>query len=208
MPYNVLCVVNKQVAQNAREVYRALRPHGFLQFIPCLDGLDGQPQAHSLDEESYLSFLKTTFEMYRRDLLPNRPISIRQFDNWADMLLGAPVESCAMKGFCSLQFIVESDGAVYPCDFYALDEWRLGNVNEAPLRRIAASQVGQRFVEASLAVPEPCKACQWYRLCRNGCRRERDPETGLSRWCGVMKAFFESEMEGLLRIVESIDADE
>jgi uncharacterized protein len=28
------------------------------------------------------------------------------------------------------QYVIEANGNVYPCDFYALDEWLLGNVNE------------------------------------------------------------------------------
>ena len=42
-----------------------------------------------------------------------------------------------------------------------------------------------------LPVPAACRACRWYSLCRNGCKRERVPETGLNRWCGVHTAFFE-----------------
>lgn len=188
--YNVLCVVNAQVAAHAREVYQALAPHRFIQFIPCLDGLDGRPQAHALDEESYLAFLQTTFDLYEKDFRSGHPVSVRQFDNWLQMLLGMPPESCAMRGACSLQYIVESDGSVYPCDFYALDEWKLGSLNEQPLRRMARSEIGQTFIRPSLAVPEKCQTCQWYGLCRNGCRRERDPRTGLNRWCGVIQAFW------------------
>ena len=100
-----------------------------------------------------------------------------------------------MNGRCSLQYVVESDGSVYPCDFYALDEWRLGNLNETSLLRISRTDTAKRFIGASLAVPEACRACRWYRLCRNGCRRERDPGTGLNRWCGVMQRFWTRNAE-------------
>ncbi len=202
--YNVLCVVNAQVAAHAREVYEALKEHMFIQFIPCLDGLDGRPQEHALDEESYLFFLKTTFDLYERDFRHGHPVSIRQFDNWLQMLLGLPPESCSMRGTCSLQYIVESDGSVYPCDFYVLDEWKMGNLNEQPLRRIARNAVGQRFIEPSLVVPDQCRSCRWYSLCRNGCRRERD--SGLSRWCGAMQAFWDYAHERMLRMAEDIQA--
>jgi len=202
--YNVLCVVNAQVAAHARQVYEALAPHTFIQFIPCLDGLDGSVQAYSLDEESYLAFLKTTFDLYERDFRHGHPVSIRQFDNWLQMILGMPPESCSMRGACSLQYIVESDGSVYPCDFYVLDERKLGNLNEQPLRRIAKSENGQRFIDPSLPVPDACRACRWYALCRNGCRRERDPHTGLSRWCGVMQAFFSYAYERMQAMATAI----
>ena len=64
--------------------------------------------------------------------------------------------------------------AVYPCDFYVLDEWRLGNIRETGLADMQNSETAKRFVRQSLAVPEECKTCQWFGLCRNGCRRDRD----------------------------------
>ena len=204
--YNVLCVVNEQVAVHAGEVYEALKIHTFIQFIPCLEGMDGSIQAHSLAAGSYLSFLKTTFDLYERDFWNGQPVSIRQFDNWLQMMLGMPPESCSMRGTCSLQTIVESDGSVYPCDFYVLDEWKMGNLNEQPLRRIARSETGEKFIEPSLNVPDKCRACCWYALCRNGCRREREPESGLSRWCGVTQAFFEYAYERMKKIAEAISA--
>ncbi len=203
--YNVLCVINNLVAAHAKDVYKALAPHKYLQFIPCLDGLDGRAQEYSLDEESYLSFLKTTFDLFDRDLRKGREISIRQFDNWIQMMIGVPPESCAMKGTCSLQYIVESDGSVYPCDFYVLDEWKLGNLNEQPLRRIARSEVGERFIEPSCVQPLRCDDCDIWHLCRNGCRRERDPETGLNRWCWVMRHFFEYAGERMVRMAEDLE---
>ena len=191
--FNVLCVVSEQAAAHAREVYEALAPYRYVQFIPCLDALDGQTQ--QLSSEAYLAFLQTTFDLYERDWRRGHPVSIRSFDNWLQMLLGMPPESCAMNGVCSLQYVVESDGSVYPCDFYALDEWRLGNLNETSLLRMARTDTAKRFVEVSRAVPEACRECRWYRLCRNGCRRERDPQTGLNRWCSVMQRFWTRNAE-------------
>lgn len=41
VPYNILCVVTQQIAAAPDTVFDALAPHGYLQFIPCLDALDG-----------------------------------------------------------------------------------------------------------------------------------------------------------------------
>ena len=30
---------------------------------------------------------------------------------------------------------MEADGTVYPCDFYVLDEWKLGNIRRIPLKK-------------------------------------------------------------------------
>ncbi|MBO7324070.1 MAG: SPASM domain-containing protein, partial [Bacteroidales bacterium] len=37
-------------------------------------------------------------------------------------------ESCNMRGFCGPQWVIEADGSTDPCDFYVLDEWKLGNI--------------------------------------------------------------------------------
>lgn len=42
------------------------------------------------------------------------------------MAYGMPT-ACGIHGHCQPQLVVESDGSVYPCDFYCLDEYRIGN---------------------------------------------------------------------------------
>ncbi|MGN0775956.1 MAG: SPASM domain-containing protein [Candidatus Ventricola sp.] len=187
---NILCVVNEFVAQRPKEVFEALKSYGVLQFIACLDPLSGEAAAHALTENSYLSFLKTTFDLYEAAYRRGKPVSVRSFDNYIGILMGRAPESCAMSGQCGRYYLIESDGGVYPCDFYVLDEWRMGNIHEHSFPRLAQSEVGQRFIRASQAVPEACRACRWYRLCRNGCKRERDPKTGINKWCSVYSAFF------------------
>lgn len=188
---NVLCVVNGEVAIHPKEVFSALAPYEYLQFIPCLDGLDGEKRDYSLSGEAYLAFLKTTFDCYHQAYLDGHPVSVRNFDNWVAMLMGMPPENCAMVGRCGPSLVIESDGSVYPCDFYALDHWKLGSIAEDSLKRMLTGDKEQSFLEESLPVPAQCRACRWYSLCRNGCKRERIPETGLNRWCSVHSAFFE-----------------
>ena len=78
-----------------------------------------------------------------------------------------------MMGHCSIQFVVEGDGGVYPCDFYVLDELRLGTVGVDRFEDMAHCPTAQQFLQSSLSVPEECRQCPYYALCRNGCRRDR-----------------------------------
>lgn len=204
--FNILCVVNEPVARRPVEVFEALAPYRHLQFIACLDGLDGAKRAYSLTPESYLGFLKKTFDLYERAFFGKHPVSVRSFDNYIGILLGVPPENCAMGGVCGRYFLIEADGGVYPCDFYVLDQWRMGNILETPFNRLAASDTARSFREESLAVPEKCRSCRWYRLCRNGCKRERDPLTGLNRWCESFRGFFEYAGPRLLRLAEAVRA--
>ena len=188
---NVLCVINSEVARHPDAVFSALAPYEYLQFIPCLDSLDGEKRDYSLSSEAYLTFLKATFDCYYRAYMQGRPVSVRNFDNWVAMLMGMPPENCAMVGRCGPSLVIESDGSVYPCDFYALDHWKLGSITENSWWQLLTSAKEKAFLEESLPVPSVCRSCKWYSMCRNGCKRERDPKTGINRWCSVHSAFLE-----------------
>lgn len=125
--YNILFVVNGYTARHAKKIYNFYKKNNFkyLQFIPCLDPLDKEfgQSSYSLTPEKFEKFLITLFDSWYNDIIKNDPVSIRIFDNYANMLRGYPPESCGMNGLCACQFVTESDGSVYPCDFYVLDKW-------------------------------------------------------------------------------------
>ena len=201
--FNILCVVNDHVAGHPKETFELLAPYGYLQFIACLDDLDGSRKNYSLTDAKYLSFLKETFDLYYRSYKSGRAVSIRTFENYIGILMGYPPENCAMCGRCNAHFLIESDGSVYPCDFYVLDEWRIGSIAEEPFNRLAKAEVAQRFIHESEAVPDKCRACRWYGLCRNGCKRERLPESNLFRWCEVTQRFLEYSYDRMLEIAKA-----
>ena len=203
--YNILCVLTDEVARRADAVLDALIPHRYLQFIPCMDPIDGA-SAPALTADAYAHFLARSFERYEALFFAGPPLSIRFFDNLVNMLCGHAPESCAMCGHCGLAPVIESDGSVYPCDFYALDEWKLGNILEMPLRRILSGPKALQFVARSMDVPEECRQCLWYSLCRNGCYRERDGQTHQSCHCDAMRRFFSAYFPRLERIAQAVSS--
>ena len=52
------------------------------------------------------------FDLWYRDAKVGRAPSIRQFENYVEMLLGYPPEACGMAGVCGMQHVVEADGSV------------------------------------------------------------------------------------------------
>ncbi|MBQ8409005.1 MAG: anaerobic sulfatase maturase [Clostridia bacterium] len=208
--FNILCVVNNFVARHPKKVYDQLKKYKYIQFIACLDSLEGEKTEFSLSEERYASFLVQTFALYYADFMSGKYVSIRNFDNYISILLGRPPESCAMNGFCTCYCVVEGDGSVYPCDFYVLDRWRLGNVRENGFGEMIASETAKKFVEKSFFVREECKNCRYYKLCRGGCRREREPfEDGLpslNKHCAAYKALFDACLEPMLEMARRIGA--
>ena len=102
---------------------------------------------------------------------------------------------------------MEADGSVYPCDFYMLDQYKLGNLNTDTLAQIDARRKEIGFIEQSCAVDEKCKICKWYELCRGGCRRDRDYyQDGIGRnyYCAAYEHFFEYAWPKLGEVYEEV----
>ena len=130
--FNILTVVNSKTAALIRKIYSFYQKNNFeyLQFIPCLEPFEEPAgrQDYSLTPEIYGQFLCDLFDLWYIDITRGKMVSIRLFDNYISMLKGLPPESCDMQGICSQQHVIEADGSAYPCDFYVLDRYKLGNV--------------------------------------------------------------------------------
>lgn len=200
--YNILCVVDRQVARNGAEVFAILRRHRFLQFIPCLDPLEGSKQEDSLTPEDFGTFLCTIYPPYAKMLRAREEISIRTFDNWVQMLAGYPPENCGFLGYCMPNYLIESNGNVYPCDFYALDEWLLGNINHSSFFSLSRSPVQAAFCQRSHDMHPECVACKHLFLCHGGCRRDREPPMCVgalqkNRLCEGYRMFFDTYLSDM-----------
>ena len=92
-----------------------------------------------------------------------------------------------MMGHCSHQFVSESNGNIYPCDFYCTDEYLLGNITEKDFTELATCKTAKDFICESIEVPQRCKTCRLYPICRaGGCKRTQLSED----YCEAYKKFF------------------
>ena len=120
------------------------------------------------------------------------------------MLCGRIPEACGMLGFCSCYFVIEGDGSVFPCDFYVVDKYKLGNIAQSSFSELRASPNALLFTEQSKYVSEECRGCKWINICRGGCRRNREPfvdgKPGLNIYCNAYKQFFEYVYERMCHL--------
>lgn len=210
IPFNILTVLTGQSAEKAGEIYDFYKKQGFLyqQYIPCLDALNERPgrNPYSIHPKAYEYALKVLFDRWFQDMIRGEACYIRQFDNWMTVLSGGAPEACSMCGRCTMQNVVEASGDVYPCDFYVLDGYRIGNVKEnsfEEMRRMTENADKIPFFREAEKRDDRCGECKFYPLCRGGCRRELIREGNKCRqyFCEAYEGFFRyalGRMEWLL----------
>lgn len=207
---NALCVVTSQT--DPFKAYSDLKKLGFkyIQYIPCLDPYeeDRGKREYSLSPKYYRYFLCNTFDLWFNDWKSGKYVSIRLFDDYVHILMGLPASTCATLGKCGGYFVSEADGSLFPCDFYMMDKWCLGNINEAKdkkyLKNLFNSEKMQTFIARGTNLPEDCKKCRYLNICNGGCKRDRDfcGEIQKNFFCETFKAFFEYAGPRLMTIVK------
>ena len=188
--FNILTVLTGACANDCEKAYKYFRDNGFhyLQFIPCLRPFGSNEQSELfMTNSQYANYLIRIFNLYVKDFVRGNYVSVRQFDNYVRMYLGERAEQCSLCGHCTHQLVVEGNGNLYPCDFYCTDEWLLGNIESVCVKDALNGKKATEFIKESLFVPEKCKVCRFFSLCRaQGCKRQRESED----YCEAYKTFF------------------
>ncbi len=205
---NALCVVTGSTARSPEKVYRELKKLGFgyLQFIACLDPI-GQPRGGmpwSLTPAAYGTFLCRLFDLWYADWAGGNYTSVRLFEDYVHLLLGDGASTCATCGRCGAYFVVEADGSVYPCDFYALDEWKMETLGQQSLEELAYCETARRFLMRGRSKPEECSHCRFSGLCNGGCPNDWivDKDGTHNYYCATFQMLLEYAAPRLQRIAQ------
>ena len=215
--FNITTVVTKTVAENISRVYSFFRKNKFkhLHFVPCLKPMGShnidtpesfyaygdeeeklETEDFYIDATIYEEFLKNAFSLYMRDYIDGKHTSIRLFDNFLRLAHSQKAEMCGMNGHCTPQYTIEADGEVYPCELYCTDDYSLGNIKDTDFTALENHPKAKAFIEESFGIEDKCKDCTYYRLCKNGCKRER---VSLDK-CTAYKGFFPYALPHLKRM--------
>lgn len=203
--FNVVCVVNKYTARHIDDIYGFFKENNLLyqQYIPCLDPVfeEREKNPYSLSNDDFKYFLCRLFDLWYEDKCKGNFIYVHYFESLAAVILGMNPPSCGMSGVCSLQNVIEADGSIYPCDFYMLDSYRIGNINTDELGLIDEKRKG--FLKESCNGLEKCTSCKWGFVCKGGCRRDRQYENtvGENYFCKAYYSFFEYSYERLRSLI-------
>lgn len=205
--YNIVTVINKNNTKKIASIYKFYKKNNFqfLQFIPCLDPIKNNfdTKKYSLSIKDYEVFLNILFNYWYKDFKSNNIVNIRFFNNIISIILGYAPESCDMRGQCSIQNVIEADGSVYPCDFFVIDKYKIGNINKNSFEDISKSDIAKNFIKESEKINIKCSNCKWFNLCHGGCKRYKDSNDNYV-FCDALYNFYEKNYEKLLEVSKII----
>ena len=173
--YNVLCVLTNELARYPNQVFNFLKKERikYIQFIPCLDDLGVCTQnLYSLTPRRFASFYNALVKLWSKELFQGNYISIKFFDDITHLLATGRATACGMLGKCQLQYIIEANGNTYPCDFYVLDDYLMGNITIQTLKEMQSSQGSSVFLASNnCKISKNCQNCPFLKICFGGCKR-------------------------------------
>ncbi len=173
--YNILCVLTQEMTENAPLVWEFIQQEAisFIQFIPCLAELGEEENEFAVTPRGFAAFYGELFTLWQQGMQRGQYVSVKLFDDITNLLVNGVVGSCGMLGRCQMQYVIEANGNVYPCDFYVLDEMCVGNITQQTLRELFEQPLTQRFI-CDKRDYRTCAGCEFYKMCRGGCKRMKD----------------------------------
>jgi uncharacterized protein len=203
VPFNVLCVVNRENVKRPLDVYRFLtRELGVtrVQLIPCVEprGFErvaplawnpagmpiiGTPQARPGAVDSVVTDWSVDPDAWGEFLCKvwdewyrrdYGKVHVDLFETAVAQSLGLAAQRCVTSEFCGKGLAVEHNGDVYACDHYVYPRFRLGNIRERHLGEMAYSEQQKNFGFAKCnTLPRACKQCEYLKLCWGECPKNR-----------------------------------
>lgn len=211
--FNTLTCVQRHNSYYPLDVYRFLKEagSGFMQFIPIVErrapetGEDGLTLVHqsaaeaavtewSVEPLPYGKFLAAIFDEWVRNDVGRYFVQI--VDVTLPAWLGFEPALCVFQATCGDAMALESNGDLYACDHFVYPEYRLGNVVEEGLSKLALSDQQRKFgLDKRDTLPRYCRECPVRFVCNGECPKHRflttpDGEPGLNYLCAGYKHFF------------------
>lgn len=192
--FNVLTVVNDQNVKKPEALFNYFMDLGiyYMQFIPCLEVINGQIAPFSAPIKEYGEFLCRIFDKWYN--MGNPACYIRDFDEMLVYYSTNRHPSCTNSPFCNSTIVIEHNGDVYPCDFFVEPEWKLGNIKEKSLADMILSDKYKSFRASKQDIDEECLSCEYLNMCWGGCKKLRWNEYGErikhSYYCQAYKQFY------------------
>ena len=203
VPFNALCVVNRDNSKRALEVYRFLRdqvkPY-MIQFIPGMESAQFQQTAPGYWNPKDLPKLGSSaaqpgtadsvvtdwsiaaddwgifLSTVWKEWLQHDfgQVFIDQFENVISMMFGYGAQKCVSGQICGKSLAIEHNGDLFSCDHFVYPEYKLGNIQDTHQGDLVFSERQKKFAYAkSNSLPEYCRKCPYLQLCWGDCPKDR-----------------------------------
>jgi uncharacterized protein len=203
VPFNALCVVNRENAKYPLDVYRFLtRELGAwrVQFISCVEPkvfrnvapnrwdparlpIVGTPQAKPGAPDSVVTDWSVDPDDWGAFLCKVwddwyardvGKVHVDLFETAVAQSMSLPSQRCITAEFCGKSLAVEHTGDVFSCDHYVYPEYRIGNIRDTHWGDMAYAERQQKFGFAKRdTLPQYCRDCEHLKLCWGECPKNR-----------------------------------
>ena len=211
--FNTLTLLNDKNVEYPDKVFDFLVGLGtkYLQFIPCVEveSETNKVMGFSITPEQYGEFLCRLFDRWYE--YGPRKLSIRDFDSFLSYYIAGKHSICTFDKQCSQYILIEHNGDAFCCDFFVEPKWRLGNIFDTPIEKLAGSSKKRNFARAKSSICNKCLICRHLDICRGGCMKDRivfDRENfeRESYFCEAYKRFFDYTMPRFMQIAAEVNA--
>jgi len=182
----------------------------YLQFIPCIEmnPATGRPADFSITAQQYGDFLCRLFDLWY-DYGPEK-LNIREFDSLLTHYVMGSHTICTYSKKCAGFIVIEHTGEAFCCEFFVEPEWRLGNILETPLDKLAANSRKRTFARNKEKLCDKCLVCSHLDICRGGCMKDRFlSNTGLAGrenyFCQSYRQFFDQTLARFKQLAAAIE---
>lgn len=176
---NVLTVLTKNLAKEPQKLFNFYKEFKIrnIQIIECLPdfGLSVYESPFACTPEIYSTFYSELFVLWLNELMNGEFYSFSIFDDCIRIINGEKAITCGRSGGCNPQTVLESNGDVFPCDFFAMEEYNVGNLATHEFEEIFIEQNYEKFNTDPNEIKAPCQNCPFFKKqCNGGCKRMRD----------------------------------
>jgi uncharacterized protein len=203
--YNILSVLTKEAARHPQKMWDFIQKENikYIQFIPCLGSFENRSDdTNGLSPRGFYRFYSELFTMWKQQMAAGGYTSVKLFEDIIDLFAFGRAAACGINGQCCPQYVVEANGSIYPCDFYCVDEYHIGNITEMTLRQAFESSVSVSFRRSRNGLPGACLNCRYRPACNGGCKRQWPAMyVDTTGFCGF-RALLDSRLNELLDIAK------
>lgn len=214
--FNILLIITKQSAKYIDKIYQFCKDNDFkiIQFVPCMMDFDYDKNSddeiinielkHYLDTNNFYVFLDKIFEIWYKDVKNGTFIEIKNFMDYILILNGSSSINRSLDEFDNINMVIDSNGDIYPCDFYYIDLHKLANVKDINFNKLISSHNAKIFFERYLYITDVCKKCKYFKLCGEGYKHNVNffvhSVPSFNYQCKAIKKFLDSNLNKLIQV--------